>query len=302
MHYKSKLGQAISGLNHCPINSYENTEFYNDFVKPNKVGSGVGLKLVDELGRFAGISMDFSTKLAETDVTIMKLLNTLSPHLQRVMKLQKQLDGVSAERGYLDATLADSPHAIFLVDHLCRVIWHNTSAEVAISKKRGLHLGFNRRLALNLRSSSNKKLGQLVREAVFATLYDNTDAPNVLKFDVLDETGPNLLTVTPYVGPFCARDVRMAGFFGMTRRALIVVKYRKDVPPLRQDILRAVFGFTPKEIETVLLLADENSLKEIADMLSVRASTTRAHLKSMLSKTDCHRQSDLVRLVLQLAQ
>ncbi|MBW3671827.1 MAG: hypothetical protein KY432_09175 [Acidobacteria bacterium] len=40
-------------------------------------------------------------------------------------------------------------------------------------------------------------------------------------------------------------------------------------------------------------------IEEIAEELGVESSTARSHLKRVFTKTDTHRQSDLVRLLMQ---
>jgi DNA-binding CsgD family transcriptional regulator/PAS domain-containing protein len=67
-----------------------------------------------------------------------------------------------------------------------------------------------------------------------------------------------------------------------------------------EDALRALYGLTPSEERLALRLASGEKLAEAAATLHIRPSTARSLLRSVFGKTDTHRQSDLVRLVLTL--
>lgn len=63
-------------------------------------------------------------------------------------------------------------------------------------------------------------------------------------------------------------------------------------------VLRALFGLTSAEARLAAKLAQGPSLDEIATEFGIHIETARNQLKSIFLKTDIHRQSELVRLVL----
>lgn len=65
------------------------------------------------------------------------------------------------------------------------------------------------------------------------------------------------------------------------------------------DIIRETYGLTRSEAVVASMLVDGYSIEEIAEELGVETSTARSHLKRVFTKTDTHRQSDLVRLLMQ---
>lgn len=65
------------------------------------------------------------------------------------------------------------------------------------------------------------------------------------------------------------------------------------------EILKETYGLTRSEAVVASMLVDGHSLEEIAEELGVELSTARSHLKRVFTKTDTHRQSDLVRLLMQ---
>ena len=73
--------------------------------------------------------------------------------------------------------------------------------------------------------------------------------------------------------------------------------YQEDIAdPL---ILQATHDLTRTEAVVASKLVDGYSLEEIAEELGVELSTARSHLKRIFLKTNTHRQSDLVRVLMQ---
>lgn len=64
-------------------------------------------------------------------------------------------------------------------------------------------------------------------------------------------------------------------------------------------ILMETYALTRSEAIVAAMLVDGNSLEDIAEKLGVEMSTARSHLKRVFAKTDTHRQSDLVRMLMQ---
>jgi DNA-binding CsgD family transcriptional regulator len=62
--------------------------------------------------------------------------------------------------------------------------------------------------------------------------------------------------------------------------------------------LQRRYGFTATEARVAVALASGASLSEIARSLGMSRATARNHLKQILSKTDTHRQAQLVALLL----
>jgi DNA-binding CsgD family transcriptional regulator len=83
-------------------------------------------------------------------------------------------------------------------------------------------------------------------------------------------------------------------------RALLTISEigPKPAPP-EADLVR-VFGLTPAEARLAALIGTGISPGDAAERLSVSRETARTQLKSILSKTDTHRQSALVALLSRL--
>jgi DNA-binding CsgD family transcriptional regulator len=75
-----------------------------------------------------------------------------------------------------------------------------------------------------------------------------------------------------------------------------------DVTPRPSaDVLKRVFGLTSTEARLAIELTDGRSPEEIAVTTRVTVGTVRKQLATVFSKTNTHRQSELVALLSRLA-
>jgi DNA-binding CsgD family transcriptional regulator len=90
------------------------------------------------------------------------------------------------------------------------------------------------------------------------------------------------------------------GVFGM-RPLVMMFLYHPDLAPkVDNTILAAAFGLTPGESKTTNLLAEGFSQKEIAEKLGIKHDTVRKQLQSIYYKTSTNKQSELIKLMLNL--
>ncbi|MYE18863.1 MAG: helix-turn-helix transcriptional regulator, partial [Rhodospirillales bacterium] len=89
--------------------------------------------------------------------------------------------------------------------------------------------------------------------------------------------------------------------FGAERLAALVLIRDPDANRLDPEVVGEVLGLTPAESRVAVLLATGRSVREIARELGRSEHTARWTLKKVLAKTDTSRQSELVRLLLQLS-
>jgi len=69
-------------------------------------------------------------------------------------------------------------------------------------------------------------------------------------------------------------------------------------PILESQVFAQLFGLTPAEARLAQILASGDSLREASEQLGVAESTVRSQLKTIFTKTNTTRQSQLVRLML----
>jgi DNA-binding CsgD family transcriptional regulator len=72
------------------------------------------------------------------------------------------------------------------------------------------------------------------------------------------------------------------------------------VDPAALAVFAAATSLSKAEADLVKAIANGHSLSELAEARGVAVSTIRQRMKSVLAKTGCRRQTELVRLVLSL--
>lgn len=80
-------------------------------------------------------------------------------------------------------------------------------------------------------------------------------------------------------------------------RALLVFSPSEARMPIRPEVLVQTFGLTGAEARLAAELAEGTSIGEIAQKFGISRDTARNHLKVVFSKTDTHRQAELVSLL-----
>jgi DNA-binding CsgD family transcriptional regulator len=66
------------------------------------------------------------------------------------------------------------------------------------------------------------------------------------------------------------------------------------------SLLRSIFNLTQAEADVAIRLASGESAATISEQTGLLLSTTRQYIKSVMGKTDTHRQAELVALLARL--
>lgn len=216
-----------------------------------------------------------------------KRLSTLVPHLTRVIRLARKFSVVSA-RTSVDVLNALGDGAL-VVDRRAKVVYLNSRAETIVSRGSGLCVKHGRLVAND--SSTQSRLDQLIacatsgRVALERTLLQ----PVVVK----DSSARRLLIEAL---PGTSSNILGDG------HAVLVATDSEDAPILNAAHLRALWGLSEAEARLAVVLGSGNSLAQAADSLHVTYETARSQLKAIFVKTNTHRQTELLRLLVQLAR
>ena len=78
---------------------------------------------------------------------------------------------------------------------------------------------------------------------------------------------------------------------------ILVFVLDPESPTAREPELRQLYGLTSAETRLANLLMEGKTLEECCDMLGIRRSTAKMHLRNVFTKTDVQRQGELVALL-----
>jgi DNA-binding CsgD family transcriptional regulator len=227
-----------------------------------------------------------------------RLLQLLVPHIQQALEIHNALGIAQQHMAGAEAIADASSTAAFLLSREGGIVHCNAAALTLISDGRCLAT-HNGRLTSSDGRFREKVRSLLMKSANLATAASvsapATGAPAALALSLprQHERQPLHLLASPL--PPNHRDRSGA-------ELLLLVTDPETAPSFPDDILRALFQLTPAETEVANGLLMGYSLAEIAGLRRVTPDTTRLQIKSLLSKTGTHRQSDLVRLLMTLPQ
>jgi pSer/pThr/pTyr-binding forkhead associated (FHA) protein/DNA-binding CsgD family transcriptional regulator len=171
---------------------------------------------------------------------------------------------------------------IVLVDPEGRVLLANRTAETLLADGDGIGIARNRIDVSD--ASASRQLAALLRE-------DPGHRGGALTVARARAARPLTLMVTPL------RNQRDRLGTPLATRAVFISDPDRGLETSEQ-LLARLYDLTPAEARVATLLVQGYSLEEASDELGVAVGTSRSHLKSIFQKTECRRQSDLVRLLL----
>lgn len=270
------------------------TEHYNDFMRPHRLGHyGAGMVLERETQGWASLSLADNRDDPACRDHQMQLLGLLAPHLCRAFKLRRQLIGAGSAALAPQAMFDGWSHAAFVLDRDGRVRTMNRRGEALIMAGAGVVL--NR---LGRVRSVDDRCSRALDDAIAACRLS-------LDGMIPDQAGPpgTMLPRPDGGSPFQAMvwPIVSAASFGLPAvpgQMLLVISDPDATPPDATAWIARRFGLSPAEERLAGAVIAGVPLNEAAERLGIRLSTARTRLKTIQTKTGCHRQLDLVRLAM----
>ena len=214
------------------------------------------------------------------------LLHLLVPHIQAALQIRQSL-GVARQRlegAEAMANASDTPTLI--LSAAGAIVMSNVAADELLRAEDGLSRRDDRLVAAKGRNQS--ALDALLRRTATAN------------FSHLDPRGgpPLLLHRSSGSQPLILQASPLPGGtgFGSGSILLLITDPERPIRPA-DDVMQALYSFTPAEVEIANGLITGYSLVEIAALRRVSVGTVRGQIKSIFSKTKTSGQSDLVRLL-----
>lgn len=215
----------------------------------------------------------------QTDIHIILL-----GHFAKAIKIAKRLLDMEAQHKVVVSLLDHLPVALFIVNTEAEILETNLQATQMLAEGKALH---NAAGKLHAPSTCNThKLHKAIRTAIGGALQGNAGA----LLHLGDSTEPNDLML--FVSPIHRHENVQ------TPRVAVFAVLRKTQPFVIPQEVAGFYGLTPREMAVTAALVQGRNIQEISKTASVSEHTVRSQVKSILSKTNTHRQSDLIRLML----
>ena len=256
-----------------------NDPTYRDWLRPRGLGWASGTTIPFPTGDTLAIVLEREYVRGPVERSAIQKLDELRPHLARSGLLAARL---RLERVRIASeTLATLGLPALVLNEKGKVLAANALIEALI--------GYVQWRAQDRVSLKDRAADQLLRDAIAA--IDVAGGTSVRSFPVRD-TGAEAMMVA-HVIPIrlSARDifVRCAAALVLTPLTL------PQAPPV--ELVQSLFDLTPAEARVARSLASGKTVDDIATDGGISTNTIRTHVRGVLEKTGCNRQSDVIALL-----
>jgi DNA-binding HTH domain-containing proteins len=213
------------------------------------------------------------------------------PHFQRAMSLRLTMWQMEARNQLLAGALDSVPSPVLILAPSGELLFCSVEAQAILNANDGLVLRRGR-----IETADRKAARSLT-----AMLRDVTSA--------MEGNAITSANTTVYVNrPSGRRPYRLAfhpiprasTLWQETRRPAILVVIGTDSARHstgRDELLRTLYNLTPAEAALATAFGKGVTLREYAERRAISVETVRFQMKQVLAKTECRRQTDLVRLL-----
>jgi DNA-binding CsgD family transcriptional regulator len=277
----------------CPARRFIDTEFYNDWLMPQKdVEAAAGLKLVGERRELIQFMIHYP--LAHSDRygrPALEVLNRVRGNLERAIELARLTRGSAEARAAGAALVERSNCAAFVMDDERHVRDANAMAVQLLST--GSALSFRGDRCHLADKNADARFGMALQR--FSRSIPVDGSPLVFR------TEASAWQVVMAALPTPAWTPPILSLLPPRRLVLVLVNELR-LQPREMDLssLTAAFGLTRSEIIFCRRLMLGDSVADAADNTGVTVETARTRLKSIFQKTGLSRQAQLMMLLSKL--
>ena len=262
------------------------TSYYNEFLRPLGAEHSIMMRLSLESTAVTTLNIArVDERGAFQDEEIARVAR-YQPHLIRAVTLGQRLRLSQTALNELEVLLETNPKALFFLDRGGKVRHFTAAAESLLRSQNTLLLRGNRLQAAD--AGADAALQRLIQ----ATAKDAACAVDPSLIMQSSDSGKRLVVSVSRLGP-----KSVSAFSSEPLIIVGVAEARAAISPA--DSLKADYGLTGAEARVALLMAEGLKIPQIATRCGSSVHTVRAQLSAIFSKTGCHRQADLVRLLLQ---
>ena len=276
-----------------PIRELQKTEFYDGWVKPqDNVATGFSTMLFKEKDRFINLSANVNPKHIKEAQLAARNMAVIGPHLRRAFELRRQLMGARVQENSYQSILNMLLAAVFVVDSNGKIQFSNLKGERLLSQERIVKSD-----AAGCLCFTDAHDHRTVTESIRRTAMRlDADERRIIPL----HAGPKgryvafvtILSIQPHE---LAR--RGSGFFSQALPVAVFVVDSNELPQANIEKIATALDVTPAEARLALALLHDKNLKQHANESGISIHTARVQMRSLLEKTDTHRQAKLVRLL-----
>lgn len=268
-------------------------EFFVDWAFPSGVGDGIFANISRDAAMSSSLVLagPIRNKDLATPASL-RLVNLLVPHLKHAVQMQALVETMRLERDSALDTLDRVPYGLVILSADGTSSFANRSALEISEMTDGIAVSTR-----GVRAAARDADASL--QALIARVSGDrytTGSSGMVRVRRPSGRRAFVVLVIPFTR---SRLEHFAGIPGAPA-ALVAIIDPEHEPRLPADVLEDLFDLTPAEAAVSLRILSCDGLQSVADSLGVTLSTVRIHLQRVFEKTGVHRQSELVRLLLEV--
>jgi DNA-binding CsgD family transcriptional regulator/PAS domain-containing protein len=281
-------GNVTTGQMLCPDPILVNSEFYNDFLRPNDAFHQVGGFIHKDKSVVSFVSSLRPQRAGPFSEENILLLHELMPHLQRALQIHRKINGLEAKANSYAKALDRLPIGLMVIDSKGRVLQLNHSAQDILNLNDGLTLSANGLVAH--RPQETNQLRALILGAISGLSGEGVGFGGPMTLPRPSLQRPFQILVTPL------RSSASLSWLGKAAAAVFVSDPERQ-SATSETTLGKLFDLTPAESRLAASLMRGKDLREIAEEFELSRNTVRSQLRSLFDKTATRRQGELIRLL-----
>jgi DNA-binding CsgD family transcriptional regulator/PAS domain-containing protein len=285
------LDEPILQTQATPAAQLRKNRFIAEWGEPQGLIDAVTIPFARDPTMVGSLTCGRHHSAGEVRASEMTTLRLTAPHIRRAVLISNLLEQKTVAAATFASVLETISAGVLIVDENLAIVHANAAGSIMLcagdpvrTHQGMLVLGSTMttdalRTAVKVAGESELRLG---RQGIGIPLRYRDGAPAIL-----------------HVLPLRRRQVRQ-GFVQQAAAALFVAPAASP-PRLLADAIALLYDLTPAEVRIFELIVEGQTQREIADRLSIAASTVKTHLLRIFEKTGCNRQASLVKLACSLS-
>jgi DNA-binding CsgD family transcriptional regulator len=266
------------------LRELQQTAFYDEVLRPQEVGHNGMMALAARRDFRAAFNLCRTLRQGPLEPSEQRLLEWLSPHLQRSARLGLHIDGYVSVRNAAFNILDRLSDGVVILDRTASVLFANAAA-------RGLEAEGTMRLRQPIGTASSthsQRLGELIKLALTGAAGGTMSFPR-------DADGRLLTIMVTSIRSKDQGRLSDAGFKDAAVLLFIVDPANRRSIPLGQ--IMDAYKLTQAEARVALAASSGNTVAETARLLNLSPNTIKTHLRRVFAKTSTARQAELAGLI-----
>jgi len=262
---------------------------YNEYMRFNDIFHECGSLITYDESATEALTLLRPQRAGRFSKSHVRLLTLLIPHIRRALRLHSKFIDLKLAAETLGAAIDAIPTAVILLDCAGCVLHANPKASRILEIGDGLVIKEKRIQAQNMRES------QALRGLISAALAPNfhPGETEIGTTSIRRRKGlPFEVLVTPLKSDSIVPGKHAAAMM------FVVDPDQRVRPP--EELLRKLFGLTSAEARVAVQLSDGAPFQQVSDKLGISRNTLKSQVGSVYGKIGINRQSDLIRLLMQL--